>query len=52
MGVGESEIGDPLGKIKIAEVGRLPKMGQKSERSKEGGKEDSRCEKSRERSSS
>ena len=52
MGVGESEIGDPLGKIKIVEVGRLPKMGQKSKRTKGGCKEDSRREKSRKRSPS
>ena len=49
MGVGESEIGDPLNKIKIAEVGRPPKMGQKGKKSKEGYKEDSRCKKDRER---
>jgi len=52
MGVGESEIGDPLNKIKIAEVDRPPKMGQKSKKSKEGCKEDSKHKKSRERSPS
>jgi len=52
MGEGESEIGDPLDKIKIAEVNRPPKMGQKGKRSKEGCKEDSRRKKSREHSPS
>ena len=52
MGAGESEIGDPLSKVKIEEVSRLPKMAQKSKRSKEGCEKDSRHKKGRERSSS
>jgi len=52
MGTGESKIGDPLSKIKIGEVSRLPKTGRKSEKFKEGCKEGSTSKKREERSPS
>jgi len=51
MGVGESEIGDPLSKIKIEGTSRLPKTGQEGKRSERSRKEDSKHKRSRKRSS-
>jgi len=52
IGIGESKRGDPLSKVKIEEVSRLPKMVQKGKRSKGGCEKDSRCKKGREHLSS
>jgi len=52
MGIGESEIGDPLSKIKMEGIGQLLKTGQKGKKSEEGCRKDSKHQKSWERSSS
>jgi len=52
MGTGESEIGDPLSKIKIGGISRLPKIGQEDEKSKGSHKEDSKHKRSQKHSSS
>ena len=52
MGIGESEIGDPLSKIKIGEASQLPKIGQESEKFKEGCKEGSTSKERKEHSPS